>query len=144
MQSFRDLKVWQAGMTLTVSIYELTANFPKSEVYGLMQQMRRAAVSIPSNIAEGYGRRTAKQRYNFLENALGSVFELETQLDLSFRLSYITPDQFDSLSSAIRNLGRGLSALMRYVENEARAQPARHSIANPPEELRGTPRNPRN
>ena len=83
MSSYRDLKVWQEAMVLAEKIYAATAVFPASERFGLTQQMRRAVVSIPSNIAEGYGRRTARQRYNFLENALGSVFELETQTELS-------------------------------------------------------------
>ena len=134
MASYRDLKVWQMSMDLAVEIYHVTDDFPPSERYGLVQQMRRAVVSIPSNIAEGYGRRTARQRYSFLENSLGSLFEIETQTELSMRLGFLRDDE--KIAAAIRNIGRGLSALMRYVENEAAKQP-----------LRGTPRNsgtPRN
>lgn len=118
-------------MELTVRIYDVTASFPAQERYGLAQQMRRAAVSIPSNIAEGYGRRTPKQRYHFLETALGSVFELETQTELAARLAFVSEEKFLELADTIRGIGRGLTALMRYVEREA-------------EEPRGTPRNPRN
>jgi four helix bundle protein len=92
--SYRDLKVWQKAMDLAVDIYAATANFPAEERFGIVQQMRRAAVSIPSNIAEGYGRRTARQRYNFLENSLGSTFELETQTELSSRLGFFATTTF--------------------------------------------------
>ena len=127
MQSYRDLKVWQEAMRLATEIYGVTGDFPTTERYGLSQQMRRAAVSIPSNIAEGYGRKTAKQRYNFLENSLGSVFELETQVDLSHRLGFLPGPTFDQLSGVIRGIGRGLVALMSYVETEARSEKKRHS-----------------
>jgi len=120
-------------MDLVVRVYAVTAEFPAAERYGLAQQMRRAAVSIPSNIAEGYGRRTAKQRYHFLETALGSVFELETQTELTARLAFVDEERFHELAETIRGIGRGLTALMRYVEREAHT-----------EERRGTPRNPRN
>lgn len=125
MHSYRDLRVWQDSMALVVAIYDATSGFPVIERYGLVQQMRRAAVSIPSNVAEGYGRRTAKQRFNFLENALGSLFELETQVELARRLDFIPDERFDSLSATIRGIGRGISALMRYVRDEAAHQPKR-------------------
>jgi four helix bundle protein len=128
--SYRDLKVWQNAMELAERTYSVTSRFPAVERYGLVQQMRRAAVSIPSNIAEGYGRRTPRQRHHFLETALGSLFELETQTELAARLRFLTEPEAAVLSNAVRGLGRGLTALMRYVESE-----------NP---LRGTPRNPRN
>jgi four helix bundle protein len=124
VSSYRDLKVWQGAMELATAIYAVTESFPGTERYGLAQQMRRAAVSVPSNIAEGYGRRTAKQRYNFLENALGSVFELETQVELSQRLGFHHDDR---LAEQIRTIGRGLTALMRYVEDEAKQEKKRHT-----------------
>jgi four helix bundle protein len=127
MKSYRDLTVWQEAMMLAEKIYAATAGFPKQEQYGIVQQMRRAAVSIPSNIAEGYGRQTARQRYNFLENALGSVFELETQAELSSRLGFIPEADFSKLDEIIRGIGRGLSALMRYVETEAREEKKRYT-----------------
>ncbi len=131
MQSYRDLKVWQESMKLATRIYGVTGEFPATERYGLSQQLRRASVSIPSNIAEGYGRKTAKQRYNFLENALGSVFELETQIELSQRLGFLTEADFEELAGVIRGLGRGLNSLMTYVGNEARNEKKRHSEAEP-------------
>ncbi len=127
MGSYRDLKVWQAAMDLAVDVYHATADFPSEERYGLVQQMKRAAVSVPSNIAEGYGRRPARPRYNFLENALGSLFELETQAELSTRLSFLNGPRATSLADAIRGIGRGLTALMDYVEREAHTQKPRHT-----------------
>jgi four helix bundle protein len=127
MASYRDLKVWQAAMDLSVEVYRVTARFPSEEKYGLVQQMKRAAVSVPSNIAEGYGRRTARQRYHFLENSLGSLFELETQVELATRLEFLHEPTAPSLADAIRGIGRGLTALMDYVEREARTQKPRHT-----------------
>jgi four helix bundle protein len=146
MNSYRDLKVWQEAMTLAERIYSVTADFPASERYGLIAQMRRAAVSVPSNIAEGYGRKTSRQRYNFLEIALGSLFELETQSELSSRLGFAGAPVSEERSEKIRGIGRGLTALMRYVEDEARLEPARRNqlTTELPEELRGTRGTPRN
>ncbi len=123
--SYRDLKVWQEAMHLVVRIYALTTDFPPQERYGIVQQMRRAAVSTPSNIAEGYGRRTSRQRYSFLENALGSIFELETQTELSARLGFLRDEDAASLADTIRGLGRGLTALMRHVADEAQQEKKR-------------------
>ena len=125
MTSYRDLTVWQDGMNLAVRIYAVTKAFPAEERFGIVQQMRRAAVSIPSNIAEGYGRQTPRQRYNFLENALGSVFELETQTELSSRLQFLPDEAFQQLADTIRGIGKGLMALMRFVETEARKEKKR-------------------
>ena len=125
--SYRDLKVWQESMALAERIYAATGAFPSEERFGLAQQMRRAVVSIPSNIAEGYGRRTSRQRYNFLENALGSLFELETQTELSGRLGFLRDNDAAELSDTIRGLGRGLTALMRYVHEQAREEKIRYS-----------------
>lgn len=127
MASYRDLKDWQAAMDLSVEVYRVTARFPSEEKYGLVQQMKRAAVSVPSNIAEGYGRRTARQRYHFLESSLGSLFELETQVELATRLEFLHEPAAPSLADAICGIGRGLTALMDYVEREARTQKPRHT-----------------
>ena len=83
VQSFRDLNVWQRSIQLTVSVYRLTQGFPREEVYGLSNQMRRSAVSVPSNIAEGQGRLTTGEFRQFLGIARGSNFELQTQLEIS-------------------------------------------------------------
>jgi len=127
MSSYRDLNVWKEGMALAERIYAVTAAFPVEERYGIVQQMRRAAVSITSNIAEGYGRQTSRQRYNFLENALGSVFELETQIELSSRLRFLSTEDAMQLADTIRGIGRGLTALMRYVKSEAQDEKKRYT-----------------
>jgi four helix bundle protein len=88
VRSFRDLIVWQRAMELALAVYELTREFPKEEIYGLTSQLRRAAVSIASNIAEGHGRNTAGEFRQFLGVARGSNFEVQTQLVLSRRLKY--------------------------------------------------------
>ena len=88
--SFRDLRVWQVGMDLVQHVYQLTAGFPPSESYGLVAQIRRAAVSIPSNIAEGHGRQHRRDYAQFLSMAQGSLAELETQLEIAHRLSYVS------------------------------------------------------
>jgi len=89
MASHKELKVWQESMDLVVCIYETVKNFPKEELYGLTSQMKRSAVSIPSNIAEGAGRQSQAEFIRFLYIALGSVSELETQLEIAFRLGFI-------------------------------------------------------
>jgi four helix bundle protein len=89
--SYRELRVWQNAMGLVVQVYEQTRAFPKEEMYGLTSQMRRAAVSIPSNIAEGKGRSTDRDRSLFLCHARGSLLELETQVSIAERLAYLAP-----------------------------------------------------
>ena len=86
----RNLVAWQKAMDLVTEIYQATGNFPKEETFGLTSQIRRAAVSVPSNIAEGAADRTTQQFSNFLSNAIGSLNEIDTQLDLAFRLGYLT------------------------------------------------------
>lgn len=115
MPSYQDLKVWQIGMQVSVDVYRLADQFPKSEIYGLTSQIRRAAVSIPSNIAEGHERDTTKDYLRFLSISRGSLAELETQLLLAVRLGYIEMqqlknllDSLDSLSRMIRNLQKAL------------------------------------
>jgi four helix bundle protein len=127
-KSYRDLMVWQRSMDVAVAVYGEVEKFPKSELYGLSLQMRKAAVSVPSNIAEGHGRRTPRQRYKFLEDSLGSLFELETQVELALRLRLIGAADHEPLSASITQVGRGLVGLMRFVEDEARQQPRKRNI----------------
>ena len=90
IKSHRDLIAWQKAMDLVVLIYQSTAGFPKYELYGVTSQMRRAAASIPANIAEGQGRRSKSEFGQFLGNARGSLLELDTHLELALRLNYLT------------------------------------------------------
>ena len=88
--SYRDLVVWQKSMELTKKIYTITKDFPKEEVYGLTSQIRRSAVSIPSNIAEGKGRNSDREFVRFLQISLGSLYELQTQFELSLSFNYVS------------------------------------------------------
>ena len=97
--SFRDLRVWQEAMKLAAEIYRGTANFPKHELYGLTQQIRRAAVSVPSNIAEGKGHRSDREFVHFLFHARGSLLELQTQLQIAEELQYWSGEEGRRLSA---------------------------------------------
>ena len=115
INSYKDLIVWQKSMDLVVEVYKLTELFPKSELYGILSQMRRAAVSIPSNIAEGRKRSTRKDFRQFLVVAYSSASELETQLEISKRLNFIKNEEYiksDSLLlEVIKMLNKIISSL---------------------------------
>jgi four helix bundle protein len=114
--SFRDLEVWRLGLDLVETVYRCSSEFPKSEMYGLAAQIRSAAVSIPSNIAEGQARASSKEFLHFLSIALGSLAELETQLELAARLGY--PDsQFEVAHAQTELLGRKLHCLRTSIKN---------------------------
>ena len=113
--SYRDLIVWQKAMDLSELVYEATANMPTEEKYGLISQMRRSSVSLPSNIAEGHGRNTDNNFLNFLGVAQGSLKELETQLILCGRLGFIEPGTLGELMSRSEELGRMIYGLMNSV-----------------------------
>lgn len=110
--SFRDLRVWQEAMTLTGRVYRMTAEFPKTETYGLTQQMRRAAVSVPSNIAEGKGHRSNKEFAHFLFHARGSLWELQTQILLAEQLLYTSKQESDVLLGEAEDVSRALNGLI--------------------------------
>lgn len=99
IRSHRDLIVWQKAIELVVSVYKATHQFPKEELYCLTSQIRRAVTSVPANIAEGQGRRLSGEFKQFLGNARGSLLELDTHLEIAFRLGYITPEQHTHLIS---------------------------------------------
>ena len=115
IKSFRDLRVWQAGIELVRIVYELTSRFPRSETYGLASQMQRAAVSIPSNIAEGHARESTKEYLQHLSIAQASLAELETQLEIARQLNYISEADITSLLEKVSSLGRQLFALRNAV-----------------------------
>ena len=98
MQDYRKLRIWTMSLELTQNIYELTKKFPVEEKYGLTSQIRRSTISVPSNIAEGAGRNGSKVFNNFLGIAMGSLFELDTQVELSYNFQYI---QFDSYNETV-------------------------------------------
>ena len=114
----KDLIVWQQSMNIAVDVYSITRDFPKSEEFGLVSQMRRAVVSIPSNIAEGYGRGSRKELQHFLEISVGSASELETQVLISKRIGYMDTDVADDFCEKLNQIIKMLSSLIqRCKEN---------------------------
>jgi len=117
MRDYKKLDVWRIAVDLNKLIYDVTQSFPKDEVYGLTSQIRRASVSISSNIAEGCGRRTSKDFVQFLHNASGSLKEVGSQLVLAKNLKYISDDNFDKMNSLIIKLGKKLLYFIKYIES---------------------------
>lgn len=115
IKSHRDLIAWQKAMDLVVLIYECTAGFPRHELYGLTSQIRRAATSIPANIAEGQGRRSKAEFGQFLGNARGSLLELDTHLEVALRLKYLTPAQHERIHQHVTELGKIINGLLRSL-----------------------------
>jgi four helix bundle protein len=118
MKTHRDLDVWKKSVSLVTSIYEITKSFPKEEIYGLTNQIRRAAVSVPSNIAEGSARQGNKEFIQFLYIALGSLTELGTQLIIASNLKYLSEESFISLMSKQKEIGKMLIVLIRYIKKK--------------------------
>ncbi len=115
MHNFKELNVWKESMSLAKEIYFVTKSFPSEEKYGLTSQINRCSISIPSNIAEGAGRGTDKDFNQFLNIALGSAFELETQLLLSHEFNYITKEQTQLLTEKVCKVQRMLNGLKKSV-----------------------------
>ena len=110
-KSFKDLVVWQKAMDLSVAVYQITKNFPKEEIFGLTSQMRRASVSIASNIAEGEGRKSKREFAHFLGIALGSKAELETQMLLCEKVGLLKGDVLQKVQSLLNEVGKMLACL---------------------------------
>ncbi|MEM7483741.1 MAG: four helix bundle protein [Bacteroidota bacterium] len=116
MKVYTELDVWKESRKLVGTIYNVTKEFPKEETYGLIHQMRRCAISVPSNIAEGCGRRTAPDTIQFLHIARGSLYELETQLYLSLDLKYINKPKFDSINNDIISCKKLVNGFINYFK----------------------------
>lgn len=114
----RDLLVWQKAMDLVVECYRVSAHFPKQEQFGLTSQLRRAAVSVPANIAEGHGRSSTKAYLNHLSIACGSLKELETHLLIAHRLDYVTGDDIASALALSTEVGRMLTGLRKSLDRD--------------------------
>ncbi|MFH1768457.1 MAG: four helix bundle protein [Candidatus Omnitrophota bacterium] len=112
-KTFKDLIVWQKGYVLAIEIYKISKSFPKDEVYGLLQQLRRAAVGIPSNIAEGYGRQHRREYKQFLSIAYGGLCELETQYLLSIDLNYLSKNK--KIEDLLKEVGGMLYRMIHPV-----------------------------
>jgi len=118
MGDYRELVAWQKAIDLVEAVYKATARFPRDELYGLTSQLRRAAVSIPSNIAEGHGRRTTKDFLGFLSIARGSIKELETQVIIAERLHYIEPTKLTELLRLTSEAGRLITGLAKSLRKK--------------------------
>ena len=118
LKNYKELNVWQKAYNLCIEIYKITRKFPKEELYGLTSQMRRAAVSVPSNIAEGYGRKTTPEYLRSLYIAYGSSCELETQILLSGDLGLMKAEALNKIQEDLGEVERMLKALIKAVENK--------------------------
>ncbi|MBC8047041.1 MAG: four helix bundle protein [Fimbriimonadaceae bacterium] len=118
MHNYRTLKVWNESIELTTKIYAFTKLFPKEELYGLTSQIRRCSVSIPSNIAEGAGRNSDKEFHHFLGIAMDSSFELETQLIISMKLSYLSEKDFNEIHGLLGINQKMLNALKQSLKGK--------------------------
>ena len=112
IESYKELIVWQKSMKLAEDMYCITDSFPPKEQFALTSQIRKAAISIPSNIAEGYGRNTSKNYVQFLYISKGSLFELETQIELSKRLNYINEEVYNNIEESIIEISKMLHSLI--------------------------------
>jgi len=118
-RSYKDLVVWQKAMELVTAVYRATTSFPKDELFGITSQLRRAAVSIPSNIAEGQGRLSEKEFRFFLGQARGSLMEVETQLQIAENLGYLEKQVTETLFRMCAEVGRILNGLLASVSKKA-------------------------
>ncbi|KAF2332585.1 four helix bundle protein [Flavobacterium daemonense] len=117
MSHFRKILVWQKSISLVTKIYKATSTFPKEEMFGLTSQIRRSSVSIPSNIAEGSGRESSKDFLRFLYISLGSIFEMQTQLEIAKNIIYINEEEFNLLYEDSREIERMLASLIRKLKD---------------------------
>jgi len=118
--NFRNLALWKSSMNLTTEIYKLTKSFPDHERYGLASQMQRAAVSVPSNIAEGFGRESTRDLLRFLYTSRGSLMELSTQLEISINLGYISSDTIKPIIEITNEVNKLLNGLIYSMKSQLR------------------------
>ena len=129
MHNFRKLDIWLDGVELADTIYTLTASFPKTEIYGLSSQMQRAAVSVPSNIAEGSGKGSDRDFARFVSISLGSLFELETQIEIAYRRGYISTENYYALRPKVESLQKRIYNLRVHLAPDLDATPAASAIS---------------
>jgi four helix bundle protein len=134
--TFEDLRAWQCAMTLALNIYETTQDFPKQEIYGLTSQLRRSAVSVPSNIAEGKGRASDRELSQFLNHARGSIYEVQTQLMLANKIGYLDKQQSSQLLSQAAEVGRLLNGLIKAISSQNVSKPRAQSPEREAESLK--------
>lgn len=117
MSHFRKILVWQKSISLVTKIYKSTRNFPKEEIFGLTSQIKRSSISIPSNIAEGSGRESNKDFLRFLYISLGSLFEMQTQLEIAKNIEYLIEEEFNNLYEDSREIERMLVSLIKKIKD---------------------------
>jgi four helix bundle protein len=117
MRPHEKLEAWSQAINFVVDVYKSTETFPKEEKFGLTSQIRRAAVSVPANIAEGAGRRSDKEFAHFLSNAQGSASELETELIIAHRLGYLNENTFSELNNSLSRIGRLITGLSQHLRH---------------------------
>ena len=122
-ETYRGLKVWRRAMDFVVDVYRCTTTFPKTEVYGLTSQMRRSAISVPSNIAEGKGRFSRKELVQFLFHARGSLLELETQITIGQELGYLELEDDKRLINLVAEVGRMLNGMVNTFQTLIKSEP---------------------
>lgn len=129
MRNYEELKVYQMSETLVVEVYKSTQTFPSEERFGLTAHLRKTALSIPSNIAEGSGRNGDREYYNFLNIAIGSANELECQLQIAYRLDYLTEHSLNTLKDTVIQIRKMLFAIMRGLRQQVtRSEPRASSL----------------
>jgi four helix bundle protein len=116
IKSYKDLFIWQKSMLLVMNIYEITRDFPNSEIYGLTSQLRRSAISIPSNIAEGYGRKSTNDYKRFLQIAVGSLYELQTQIEIAFNLKYLGEQKHQEIIDLSIEIDKMLYSIIQKIK----------------------------
>ena len=116
MKKFKNLKIWQEAVKIVLEVYKLTKQLPDGEKFGLVSQMRRCSVSIPSNIAEGYGRNSDAEMNRFLNIARGSSYELETQLMISTELGFLASEELEKLLDQLDNIQRGITNFQKQLK----------------------------
>lgn len=121
--TYEDLEVWKAAMQLVREVYNATQAFPSHELYGLTNQMRRAAVSVPSNIAEGKGRNSDREFLQFLRQARGSIYELQTQISIANDLAYTSESRHQELRGRAARVGQMLNGMIRFLTGTAKSRP---------------------
>ncbi|WP_411833729.1 four helix bundle protein [Pseudoxanthomonas mexicana] len=126
-KSYQDLKVWQDAVSLVESVYRITSGFPAEDRFGLTSQIRRAAVSVPSNIAEGHARSSARDFMRHLAISRGSLAELETQILIAHRIGYLSADHMEELASDCDQIGKMLRGLLKSLNTKVLPPPAHQS-----------------
>ena len=133
MRNYKELQVWQKTKNFAVTLYRVTEKFPRTEQFGLMSQIRRAATSVPANIAEGWGRQCTKEYIHFLTVARGSLMELETHLVIAGDLAYLNPDQLRDSQHEVEGIGQLLNRLIQALQARRASSPKPESQTPKPD-----------